>query len=77
MKKEYSLVQTIDYAGKVRVTRYLKRDVDKAVKSLGDALAHRDKLLTIYTKEDSAYYRTLNTEYRIEIREVSDWREAE
>ncbi len=77
MKKEYSLVETIDYADKVKVTRWFKRDADHALKAKKDAYEHRGKLLTIYTDEDSAYYRTLGTSYHIEIREVSDWRLAE
>ena len=74
MKKEYQLVETIDYADKVQRRTYRKRDADHALKGMDDAVAHKGKLLTIYTDEDSAYYRTLATTYHIEIREVSDWR---
>ncbi len=77
MKKEYQLVETIDYAGKVTRKTYAKRDADKALKSLVDSRSHREYLLTVFTNEDSAYYRTLNTEYHVEIREVSDWRVTE
>ncbi len=77
MKKEYQLVETIDYAGQVKRRTRTKRDADHALKGLADSIAHKDKLLAIYTDADSAYYRTLATTYHIEIREVSDWRNVE
>jgi hypothetical protein len=76
-KEEYRLVELIDYAGQVKKHTYPKRDLDKAIKAKKDAYDHRGKLLTVYTNEDSAYYRTLNTSYRIEMREVDAWHEVE
>lgn len=76
MKKEYRLVEEIDYAGQVKRKVRPKGDIEKAIKSLADSNRDRDARLAMFSESTAAYRRTVGTTYRIEIREVTDWRTA-
>lgn len=77
MKREYMLVELVDYAGTVQRRTWPKRDPDHAAKGLVDSEKIRAKRIELFDESTVAYGRTLATTYHIEIRDVSDWRIAE